>query len=62
VWIVRDEMGISAREVEMTRKAVPGLHVTDEQAVFNEKNKVEWKGVETGEAREAPVYEEHVTY
>ncbi|KAH7130260.1 hypothetical protein B0J11DRAFT_522759 [Dendryphion nanum] len=62
VWIVRDEMGISAREVVNTQKAVPGLVVTDEQAFFNEKNKVVWEGVETGKAREAPVYEEKIYY
>jgi len=62
IWIVRDEMGISAREVEATRGAVPGLYITDEQATFNEKNKVHWDGVETGKAREAPVYEEDIVY
>lgn len=62
IWIVRDEMGISAREIVNTQKAVPGLVVTDEQAVFNEKNKVVWDGVETGKAREAPVWEEVVHY
>lgn len=62
IWIVRDEMGISAREVEATRHAVPGLYITDEQATFNEKNKVYWDGVETGKAREAPVFEEDIVY
>lgn len=62
VWIVKDEMGISEREVMNTRKAVPGLVITDEQATFNEKNKVEWKGVETGLTREAPVFEEKIIY
>jgi hypothetical protein len=62
IWIVRDDMGISEREVRDTRKAVPGLNVTDEQAVFNEKNKVDWKGQHDGLAREAPVYEERIIY
>ncbi|KAF2020156.1 DUF221-domain-containing protein [Aaosphaeria arxii CBS 175.79] len=62
VWIVRDEMGISAREIADTKKVVPSLVITDEQATFNEKNKVEWSGVETGKAREAPVYEDNVLY
>jgi hypothetical protein len=62
IWIVRDNMGISEREVRDTKKAVPGLEITDEQAVFNEKNKVDWKGQEEGRAREAPVYEERIVY
>jgi hypothetical protein len=62
IWIVRDEMGISEREVRDTKKAVPGLEITDEQAVFNEKNKVDWKGQEEGRAREAPIYEERILY
>lgn len=62
LWIVRDEMGISEREIRDTKKAVPGLEMTDEQAVFNEKGKVYWKGVEDGSAREAPVFDEKVQY
>lgn len=62
LWIVHDDMGISQREVRNTTKAVPGLHITDEQATFNEKNKVEWSGAEFGKARDAPVYEEHIMY
>jgi hypothetical protein len=55
-------MGISAREVANTTKAVPGLIITDEQATFNEKNKVDWKGAESGNAREAPIFEEKIIY
>jgi hypothetical protein len=62
VWIVRDEMGISEREIMESRKAVPELRVTDEQAVFNEKGKVYWKGIDDGKAREAPVFEERIVY
>lgn len=62
IWIVKDDMGISEREVVDTRKAVPGLVVTDEQATFDEKNKVYWKGQEEGLARQAPVYEERIIY
>ncbi|KAF2648636.1 DUF221-domain-containing protein [Lophiostoma macrostomum CBS 122681] len=62
LWIVHDEMGISEREVRNTTKAVPGLTITDQQATFNEKNKVQWGGVETGKAREAPVFEEQIIY
>ncbi|KAL5118790.1 phosphate metabolism protein 7 [Pleosporales sp. CAS-2024a] len=62
IWIVRDDMGISEREIMDTRKAVPGLEITDEQAVFNDKGKVYWKGVEDGHSREAPVFEEDILY
>jgi hypothetical protein len=62
IWIVHDDMGISEREIRDTRKAVPDLTITDEQAVFNEKGKVYWKGVEDGKAREAPVYDERILY
>ncbi|KAH9878266.1 hypothetical protein J1614_003483 [Plenodomus biglobosus] len=62
IWIVHDDMGISEREIRDTRKAVPGLEITDEQAVFNEKGKVYWKGVDDGKAREAPVFDERIVY
>jgi len=62
LWIVRDDMGISEREIADTKKAVPSLHMTDEQATFNEKGKVSWAGVDDGLAREAPVFEEKVVY
>ena len=62
IWIVRDDMGISQREIRDTQKAVPGLQITDEQAVFNEKGKVSWKGVDDGHAREAPVFDERIVY
>ncbi|KAF2119500.1 hypothetical protein BDV96DRAFT_596214 [Lophiotrema nucula] len=62
LWIVRDEMGISEREVRNTTKAVPGLVMTDEQATFNAKNKVDWAGVGEGHAREAPIWEEKIVY
>jgi hypothetical protein len=62
VWIVRDEMGISEREIRDTKKVVPDLVMTDEQAVFNEKGKVYWKGVDDGLSREAPVFDERIVY
>ncbi|KAL5402029.1 hypothetical protein PMIN06_002429 [Paraphaeosphaeria minitans] len=62
LWIVRDEMGISAREVRDSKKEVPGLEITDEQAVFNEKNKVSWVGADEGKATEAPIWEEKILY
>lgn len=62
LWIVRDTMGISQREIIDTKKEVPGIEITDDQAVFNEKNKVEWLGQDEGKAREAPVWEERIVY
>lgn len=62
IWIVRDDMGISVREIRDTKKAVPDLQMTDDQAVFNEKGKVYWKGVDDGHAREAPVFDERIIY
>lgn len=62
IWIVKDDMGISTREIQDTQKAVPGLVITDEQAIFNEKGKVYWHGIEDGQAREAPVFDERVMY
>ncbi|KAF1950638.1 DUF221-domain-containing protein [Byssothecium circinans] len=62
LWIVHDEMGISERECRDSMKAVPGLKMTDDQAFFNEKGKVAWKGVEDGKATAAPVWEERIVY
>ena len=62
IWIVRDDMGISQREISDTKKAVPDLHMTDEQALFNEKGKVYWHGVDDGLAREAPIFDERIVY
>ena len=55
-------MGISAREIADTTKAVTGLVITDDQATFNEKNKVDWKGADEGYAKEAPIFEEKIIY
>jgi hypothetical protein len=62
IWIVHDEMAISEREIRDTKKMVSGLEMTDEQAIFNEKGKVYWKGVDDGHSREAPVFDERIIY
>lgn len=62
IWIVKDDMGISTREIQDSQKIVPGLVITDEQATFNEKGKVYWHGVEDGQSREAPVFDERIAY
>lgn len=62
LWVVRDNMGISDREIRDSKKMVPGLEMTDDQATFNEKGKVSWKGADDGMAREAPIYDERILY
>ncbi|KAF2729287.1 DUF221-domain-containing protein [Polyplosphaeria fusca] len=62
LWIVKDEMGISEREVRDTSKAVNGLTITDQQATFNEKNKVAWKEGDQGFATNAPIWEDRIVY
>ena len=62
LWIARDEMGISTREVRETREVCP---ITDEFAYFNEKNKIVWRGPEDeGGARleDVPIWEKRVDY
>jgi hypothetical protein len=65
LWIVRDEMGISRREVQDSSDVV---EMSDEGAVLNEKNKVVWmspeqEGVE-GAVRleDVPVWHKRVAY
>ncbi|KAF1984524.1 DUF221-domain-containing protein [Aulographum hederae CBS 113979] len=55
LWIVRDDMGISQREVTESSKVVA---ITDEGAHFNEKNKVVWDTPAT----EAPLWEKILPY
>jgi hypothetical protein len=62
LWIVRDEMGISARECRNTEKAVPGLRMTDEGAIFNEKGKVQWLDGDNGNVTKAPIWEDEPRY
>jgi hypothetical protein len=62
LWIVHDDMGISDREIRDTKKMVPGLEMTSDQATFNAKGKVYWHGVDDGKAREAPVFDEEIVY
>lgn len=66
LWIVRDEMGISAKEKEETSKVI---EITDSGAWFDEKGKVttvlagpEDKDSSTNKAVEAPIWEEPVYY
>ena len=59
LWIVRDEMGISAREVRDSSEVLP---VSDEYARFNEKNKVVWDPAEEGSLMDVPIWEKRVDY
>ncbi|CZT06742.1 related to A.thaliana hyp1 protein [Rhynchosporium agropyri] len=60
LWIVRDDMGISRREVAESRKG--GLEMSDEFASFNEKNKVVWEYAKQGRIEDVPIWEKRVDY
>jgi len=57
LWIVRDELGMSRREIEDSRGIV---EMSDEFAIFNEKGKVVWEGRER--VSEMPIWEKRVDY
>lgn len=64
LWVMRDEMGISRRECEMSRE-VPGLSMFDDLAMLNEKNEVVWARPEEDEGvaiEEVPIWEKQVDY
>lgn len=58
LWIARDEMGISRKEVADSSEVIP---ITDEYAFFNEKNKIVWDPEGTNVV-EMPIYEKRVDY
>lgn len=55
LWVPRDEMGVSAQEVEHTLQVTP---ITDEDAWLDEKNKIHW-GMDNGFP---PVYKEKIHF
>lgn len=61
IWLARDALGVSAREVHDLRGKLAdnGVDITDEGAVVNEKGKVEW--IE-GSVEEAPLWEKRIVY
>jgi len=62
LWIVRDEMGISRQEVKDSSEVV---HITDEYARFNEKNKVVWTQIDGDgglDLQAVPIWEKRVDY
>jgi calcium permeable stress-gated cation channel len=56
LWVVRDDMGISAQEVAHTGKVIP---ISDKGASFNDKGKITWNHEDL---RSMPVYEDKVYY
>lgn len=56
LWIARDEMGISRKEVMDTREVVP---ISDEFAWYNKKGKIVW---DEERVLDAPVWERRVEY
>lgn len=65
LWIVHDDMGVSAREKELSGKVIG---VTDQGAYWNEKNKLTtiWEGQpfdkQDSLIRDAPIHEERILY
>lgn len=59
LWIVRDEMRISEREIGEARREVEGLDVRDDGAWLDEKNRVQW---DKERLREMPLWHGKVVY
>ena len=59
IWIARDEMGISAREVRDCSEVLP---ISDEYARFNEKNKVVWDREQESSLLDVPVWKKRIDY
>lgn len=59
IWIAKDKYGLSKQEMINTRKDVgEGLEITDENAWYNEKGKIEWNE----DIKGAPIYEDEPAY
>lgn len=56
LWIAKDEMGISRKEVQETKDVVP---ISDDFAWFNEKGKIVW---DEDRMLDVPVWEKRVDY
>ncbi|KAH7408051.1 hypothetical protein BKA64DRAFT_640965 [Cadophora sp. MPI-SDFR-AT-0126] len=59
LWIVRDTMGISQREVKDSSEVV---EISDSYAGFNEKGKVVWEYQNQGRLEDVPIWEKRVDY
>ena len=64
VWIPRDKYGLSRQEVNASKQTVGSnsLTVTDEEAWFTEKGKIEWGHEDEGDLRRVPIWEEEPVY
>jgi hypothetical protein len=64
VWIPRDKYGLSRQEVNASKQTVGSnsLTVTDEEAWFTEKGKIEWRHEDEGDLRRVPIWEEEPVY
>ncbi|KAK0106786.1 hypothetical protein ONS95_003510 [Cadophora gregata] len=59
LWIVRDSMGISHREVQDSSEVV---EISDDYATFNEKGKVVWEYEDQGRLEDVPIWEKRIDY
>jgi len=59
LWIVRDTMGISQREV---RDSSAVVEISDNYASFNEKGKVVWDYQNQGRLEDVPIWEKRADY
>ena len=64
VWIPRDKYGLSTREVAVSKQTVGKdlLNITDEEAWFNEKGKIDWRHEDEGDLRRVPIWEQEPVY
>ena len=64
VWIPRDKYGLSRQEIAASRQTVGKdlLNVTDEEAWFNEKGKIDWRHEDEGDVRRVPIWEQEPVY
>jgi len=58
LWIARDEMGISKKEIADTSVTLP---ISDDYATYNEKGKIVWDP-EGFTLQEMPIYEKRIDY
>jgi hypothetical protein len=64
VWIPRDKYGLSKQEIAASNQTVgkDRLTVTDEEAWFNEKGKIDWRHEDEGDLRRVPIWEQEPIY
>ncbi|KAM0723363.1 hypothetical protein Q7P37_000349 [Cladosporium fusiforme] len=64
IWIPRDKYGLSKQEVQTTKHTVGEdlIAMTDEEAWFDEKGKVQWRHEDEGSLRNAPIWEDRPNY